>query len=90
MDAADKQANLQRKALSILSSIPDMEKSGASEAEIEAKISEANKIIEESRNLSSKVNEEFQKRLFRKKVQMLMVTIIALSLLAYATSRFWF
>jgi hypothetical protein len=63
MDLEEKRASLHKKGLEILASVSEMEKSGASESEIEAKIQEANKIIEQSGSLSSLIDAMHRKRM---------------------------
>lgn len=62
MDLEEKRASLHKKGMEILASVSEMEKNGASESEIEAKLQEANKYIVQSGSLSSLIDAMHRKR----------------------------
>ncbi len=87
MDLEKKQANLQDKAKEILVSIPEIEKKGASDAEIEAKIEEANRIIAESASLRPQIEKEQRKRNNKVKLQLLIMFLMFATVIGYVISK---
>ena len=82
-----KQADLQDKALEILKSIPELEKSGASEEEIEAKIAEANRHIAESSRLGDQMKKGAWLRTFEMKVALLIGSLILIGAITFLASN---
>lgn len=74
-ELVEKQANLQQQAADILASIPDMEKMGASQTEIEDKVAEANGLIAEAEKLNAELEPASLEKARKMKTQVIFVVV---------------
>ena len=73
-ESSEKQANLQQ-ALDIRASIPDMENRGAAKTEMEGKVTEANRLIEESENLAAGLKAATLEKARKIKTQVIFIVV---------------
>lgn len=86
MDLERQKAKLQDEALDLLSEATDMDKRGAPEKEIEAKVEEANRIIAKSASLNAQIEKRRKKQSIILKLIMLSIILILVSLIGFS---FW-
>jgi hypothetical protein len=73
-ESGEKQASLQQ-ALDIRASIPDMENRGASKTEMEDKVTEANRLIEESEKLDAGLKAASLEKARKLKTQVIFIIV---------------
>lgn len=81
----DQQASLQNQALELLDVAVDMENRGCSISEIEAKIAQANKLVEESSKLQAPIQKQFRRKIIFMRVMVFLPVVIAV----FAALFFW-